>query len=345
MRAVQISEYGPAENLKIVDIPIPEPAEDEVLIKVKAASAIFPDSLMRRGVYFNLPPSLPFIPGREVAGIVEKIGRREKDSKPDMAEKVGAKLTHIKAGMRVMARMHTGGYAEYATASLKNVICLPDRVSFLSGLVYHNNLKIAYLAYYIFGQVQPYDTILLHAPAGGIGTLITQIAKRRANNVVIALSSSDEKLEYCRANGADYGINYKTGDYVDEVLRITDGKGVSVSLNSVGGPTLKTDPQVIRPMGRWVIYGRAAGRGPIDIYETMFLKSLTLSTFSVYTVLEREEYRQATSYLENWLHTEELISVSRTFPLEEAVAAHRWIDEQRSVGKIALVMETDRSSG
>ncbi len=343
MRAVQLNEYGPPENFKLVDVPIPEPTEEEVLIKVEAASVIFADSLMRRGIYLNPPSSLPFVPGREVAGIVEKVGAKAKNFKPDLAEKVGAKITNIKPGMRVMARIHTGGYAEYATASLKSVICLPDRVSFLQGLVYNSNLRIAYLAYYIFGQIQPYDSILLHAPAGGIGSLITQIAKRRAHNVVIALSSSDEKLEYCRANGADYGINYKKSDYVEEVLRITGGKGVDVSLNSVAGPTLKTDPRVIRPLGRWVIYGSAAGRGLIDIYDTVLPKSLTMSIFSVYTVLEREEYRRATNFLENWLHTEELISVSRTFLLEDVIAAHHWIDEQRSVGKIALVMGICRS--
>lgn len=341
MRAVQINEYGPAENFKLVNVAIPEPKEDEVLIKVEAASVIFADSLMRRGIYLNPPRSFPFIPGREVAGIVEKGGRKAGNVKPDIAEKVGAKGPNIRAGMRVVASMHTGGYAEYAIASLKNVICLPDRVSFLNALVYNNNLRIAYLAYYTYGQIRPYDTILLHAPAGGIGTLITQIAKRRAHNVVIALSSSDEKLEYCRANGADYGINYKKSDYVEEVLRITGGKGVHVSLNSVGGPTLKTDPRVIKPMGRWVIYGWAAGKGLVDIYDdAIFPKSLTISIFSVYTVREsgREEYRQATDFLENWLHTEELISVSKTFPLEDVIAAHHWIDEQRSVGKIALVM-------
>ena len=223
MRAVQLDAYGPAENFKIVDVPIPEPAEDEVLIKVEAASVIFADSLMRRGIYLNLPPSLPFIPGRGVVGVVEKVGANATDTEPDLAARVGTKTTNIKAGMRVMARMHTGGYAEFATASLKNVVCIPDGVSYLEALVYNSNLRIAYLMYYTFGQVQPDETILLHAPAGGIGTLITQIAKRRGNNVVIALSSSEEKLEYCRKNGADYGINYKTSDYVEEVLRVTGG--------------------------------------------------------------------------------------------------------------------------
>lgn len=323
MRAVQLAAYGPAENLKIVDAPVPEPAEDEVLIKVEAAGVIFADTQMRRADYVNLPASLPFVPGREVAGTVEK---------------VGAAVAHIRPGMRVTADMHTGGYAEYAAAPAKRVVHLPDRASFLQGVVYHVNLRIAYLNYYVYGQVQPNETILVHAAAGGIGTLITQIARRRANNVVIALSSSEEKLEYCRANGADYGVNYKQTDYVEEVLRITGGRGVDVSLNSVGGPTLAKDPLVIRPRGRWTIYGYAAWKGVIDPYEVIMPKSLTLVINSVYTVREREEYRQATDFLVNWLETEELISVSRTFPLEDVVAAHHWIEEQHSHGKIALVM-------
>lgn len=323
MKAVQLNKYGSAENLKIVNVPIPEPDQDGVLIKVEAAGVRFPDILMRRGTYINLPPSLPIILGKDVAGFVEK---------------VGAKVKNIRPGARVMAEMPTGGYAEYALAAEREVTSLPDRVSFLQGLVYHRNLRIAYLCYYIFGQVKANATILLHAAAGGIGSLITQIAKRRGNNVVIATSSSDDKLDYCRANGADYGINYKSSDYVEEVLRITGGKGVDVSCNSVGGSTLKTDPLVIRPLGRWVIYGKAMGEGQIDPYEEIMRKSLTVSVFSVYAVREREEFRQATDFLNHWLHTEELINVSKTFELEDVIAAHQWIEGRHSVGKIALVI-------
>lgn len=324
MKAVQLNEYGPAEHLKIVDVPVPKLAENEVLIKVEAASIIFADVLMRKGDYPILPGSLPFVPGREVAGIVDQ---------------VGANVTSIKPGMRVMGQMHTGGYAEYAKTSMDQVFVLPDRVSYLQGLVYFANLRVAYMVYNVFGKVQPKDTILVHAASGGVGSLITQIAERRGNNVVIALSSSDEKLEFCRANGADYLVNYKTTDYVKEVLRITDGQGVDVSLNSVGGPTLETDPYTIKPTGRWVIYGYAAGKGLIDPYKHM-LKSLTITASSIYTYAFREEWRQAMEFLENWLSTEEdLLSVTRTFRIEEIVQAHHWLEDQHSIGKIALVME------
>jgi NADPH2:quinone reductase len=322
MRAVLLDEFGPAENFKIVDLPIPEPAEDEVLIDVEIAGIVFADTQMRRGDYVQIPPP-PFVPGREVSGRIDK---------------VGSNVPNLQPGMRVMAFIPKGGYAEYAIAKGKEVVMLPDHVTHFQGIVYLVNLRIAYLNYTIFGKTHPDDTILIHAGAGGIGTLITQIAKRRAYNTVITLSSSDEKAAYCKANGADHCINYKETDYVKEVLRITDGQGVDISFNSVGGATFQTDPMVIKALGRWVIYGYAAGKDVIEPYQTIMPKSLTLSINSVYTVRDRDEYQQATDFMLDWLNVENLDSVSRTFTLEEVVQAHHWIESQQSVGKIAIVM-------
>lgn len=321
MRAVLLHEFGPAAHLTVHDIPVPEPKDNEILIRVCVAGVVFADTQMRRGEYVNLPIP-PFTPGREVAGVVEK---------------VGSKVAGICPGMRVSADMHTGGYAEYAIAEADSAIILPERVSYEQAIAHHVNLRVAYLYYYTFGQVQPGETILLHAAAGGIGTLVIQIAKRRgANNPVIALSSSDEKLEHCQTAGADYCINYRSSDYVEEVLRITGGKGVDVSMNSVGGKTLETDPLAIRPRGRWLINGYAGGKGLIDPYA-FILKSLTLSIFSIYTVRHDEAFRKATLFLEEWLRSESLDGCSIVFPLEEVVQAHEWIEGQHAFGKIGLV--------
>jgi len=322
MRAVLLEKFGPAENLKIVNLPIPEPAEDEVLIKVQVAGIVFADTQMRRGDYVQIPP-LPFVPGREVSGSIEE---------------VGLEVRGLKTGMRVMAFIARGGYAEYALAKAKDVIALPDHIDHLEGIVYLVNLRIAFLNYFIFGKTQPDEAILIHAGAGGVGTLLTQIAKRRANNTVITLCSTDEKAAYCKANGADHSINYKKRNYVEEVLALTDGLGVDISFNSVGGPTFGTDPLAIRPLGRWMIYGYAAGKDLIDPYEAIMPKSLALSIHSVYTVRDREEYRQATDFLLDWLEKEKLDSVSKTFKLEEIVQAHHWIENQHSIGKIAIMM-------
>jgi NADPH2:quinone reductase len=321
MRAVQLTAYGPAENLTVVDVPRPRPQAGEALIRVGAAGLVFADTQMRRGDYVNLPPSLPFTPGREVAGVIEELGPG---------------VEGWRVGQRVMANMHTGGYAEYARASVAELVALPDRAEFLQGIVYNINLRVAYLSYYYFGGVQPGETILVHAAAGGIGSLLVQIAKRRGGNRVIALASSEDKLAYCRALGADHCINTRTTDYVAEALKITSGQGVDVCFNSVAGRTLETDPAAIRVLGRWMINGHAGGRDVIDPARVMH-RSLTIKIFSIYNVFGTPAFRDATAFLQDWLQKEPLESCTRTFPLEAAADAHRWIEGRRSFGKIALV--------
>ncbi len=324
MRAVQLAAYGPAENLAVVEVPWPRPQAGEVLIRVGAAGLVFADTQMRRGDYVNLPMSLPFTPGREVAGAIEELGPG---------------VEGWRAGQRVMANMHTGGYAEYARASVAELVALPDRAEYLQGIVYNMNLRVAYLSYYFFGAVQPGETLLVHAAAGGIGSLLIQIAKRRGGNRVIALASSEDKLAYCRALGADHGINTRSTDYVAEVQRITAGQGVDVCFNSVAGPTLQTDPAAIRVFGRWMINGYAGGRDCIDPALLMH-RSLTVKVYSIYNVFGTPAFRDATAFLEDWLQTEPLETCTRTFPLEAAAEAHRWIEGRHSRGKIALVPGT-----
>ena len=257
-------------------------------------------------------------------------------------------MTNVEPGMRVMTPipMPCGSYGEYALVPSTGVIRLPDRVSFSQRLIYNLNLPIAYIAYYTFGKIQPGETILLHAAAGGVGSLITQIAKRRGNNTVIALASSNRKLQHCKSNGADYCINYKTTDYVKKVLEYTEDRGVDVSLNSVGDPSLKTDPKVIRPMGRWVLYGMAAGKGLIDPYaaDTLY-KPLTVNLFSVYSIFGTDIFTEAIDFLTDWMEDEMLDSVSKRFPIEDVTAAHKWLESQHSYGKIVLEMGTGGQKG
>lgn len=321
MRAVQLKAYGPAENLVLAEVPRPRPDKGEVLIRVGAAGLIFADTQMRRGDYVNLPHHLPFTPGREVAGVIEEIG---------------PEVSGWRVGQRVMANMHTGGYAEYACAAATELFALPDRADYLQGIACNVNLRVAYLYYYYFGEVQPGETLLVHAAAGGVGSNLIQIAKRRGRNTVIALASSDDKLEYCRSLGADYGINTRSSDYVAEVNRITGGRGVDVSFNSVAGPTLQTDPDAIRVLGRWMINGYAGGRDYIDPARVMH-RSLTLKIFSLYNIFGTPTYAAATEFLREWLVTEPLLGCTRTFSLEQAADAHRWLEGRHSHGKIALV--------
>ena len=320
MKAVVLRELGPAGNLEVGEMPIPEPADDEVLVKVEVAGVIYADTMLRRGDYPLVPP-LPFVPGREIAGTVEL---------------VGANVTGLEPGARVTADMPNGGYAEYAAAKASTAIPIPDHVTFEQAVVHHFNLPVAYLAYYVFGEIQPDETILVHSAAGGIGSLFVQIAKRRANNVVIGLVSTEEKVEKCLANGADHAINTKRADYVAEVQRLTEGRGVDLSFNNVAGPTLRTDPHVIRTRGRWLISSWAGGKEPLDLTGIM-LKSFTLRPFSLYSVWAGPEFQQATAFVREWLATEQLDTPGRTFAFEDAATAHMWMEERQSFGKVALV--------
>lgn len=320
MKAVQVHAFGGRENLRIEDIPTPSVGPGQILVRVMASGIVFGDILTRQGLDPRLPDAMPYTPGMEIAGVVEAVGPNVEGLTP---------------GARVMSFVPDGGYAEYCLAWAAQAVVLPDAVSFAEGLAYLINMPVAHLVYNTFGAVKPNDTILLHAASGGVGSLITQIAKRRGGNTVIALASSEAKADYCRAQGADHVILYKSVDYVQEVLRLTNGVGVDVSLNSVAGPTLETDPYAIRQTGRWAIYGYAAGQRPIDPFKH-FLRSLTINVSAAYAYLARPEFLQAQAFLKDWLQTEPLLSPTRSFALDDVQAAHRWIEDQQSVGKIIL---------
>jgi NADPH:quinone reductase len=323
MKAAQITKYGPSSNFRIDEVEIPKLDNQQVLVKVEAAGVIFADVVRRRGDYGPAERPFPFTMGIEVAGTVTQ---------------VGPGVTGIEVGNRVTATAPGGGYAEYAAVPTTTLRLLPARVSFTQAMVYQVNLPAAYAHFSTFGQVQPGETILVHAAAGGVGSLITQIAKRRGkDNKVIALASSDEKLEFCRANGADHVINYRKQNYVEAVKKITDNQGVDVVCNNVGGDTLKTDPQLVKRLtGRWLISGSSAGRGLINPYAFLY-ESITVRAFSIVTLNGTEERAKASRFLDDWLRTEELIEPAHVFKLSDIAAAHDCLEQQRSWGKVVLV--------
>jgi NADPH2:quinone reductase len=323
MKAAQITKYGPSTNFKIVDVDVPTIKNREVLVKVEASGIIFADVLQRRGAYGPPRRPFPFAMGIEVAGTVEKIG---------------AEVTGFEPGQRVVGTLEFGGYAEYAAVPARTLRPIPQRVSFQQALVYVVNLPVAFIHFNTFGHVAPGETLLVHAAAGGVGSLITQVAKRRGtNNTVIALASSDEKLAFCKKMGADHTINYRTQDYVEEVKKITDNRGADLVCNSVGGESLKTDPKVVKRLtGRWLISGGAAGRGVIDPYSFLY-ESITVRAFSIHTLEGTEEHKQAFRFLDDWFRTEELIDPPHVFKLADVAAAHDLIEQQRSFGKVILV--------
>jgi NADPH2:quinone reductase len=226
------------------------------------------------------------------------------------------------------------------------VSAVPEHVPLDRVLAYPVNLRTAYFLVYVWGKVQPGEKVLLHAAAGGVGLLALQIMKRKLNDVtVIALAGSDEKVALCKAHGADHVINYKKENYVDAVNRIVGEKpkglnigpptgGVHVALNGVSGPTLATDPLVIRKRGRWVIYGYAGGRATIDTSGYGY-DGITIMPFSSLAWAGTPEYEASNAFVNDWLKNEELIAPT-VHSLDDVKEVQRAMEQGNTIGKVVF---------
>ncbi len=335
MKAAQLNDYGPAENFRITDVPKPKPGPDDVLIRVHYAGLRWGDIMGRNGIPVRAAQP-PFVPGQEAAGVIAEIGER---------------VTNFKVGDRVVALPGGGAYAQYlvqpASARLSKV---PEGVSLASALVYKVNMPTAHLIVNEWAKVQEGESVLVHAAAGGVGMLCVQILKRKFKNVnVIGLAGSGEKCQSVRENGADHVINYKTHDYVEEVEKIVGAKprgfapgappaGVHVVLNGVAGSTLQKDRLVIRPLGRWVLFGTPGGVEPVNLFANSY-DSITIMPFSMipFMVHGTPQYVRAQAFCDEWLATEKLISPT-IHPLEDIAAVQRAMEERKTSGKIVFAV-------
>jgi NADPH:quinone reductase len=323
MKAAQITEYGPSSNFVINEVAMPKFDDNGVLVKIEAAGVIWADVLRRRGGYGPSQRPFPYTMGIEIAGTVVEVGKA---------------VTKFVVGNRVAGSIPSGAYAEYAGVNASLLRLVPAKVSIQQALVYQVNLPVAHVAINVFGRVQPGETLLVHAAAGGVGSMITQLAKRRGkDNTVIALASSDQKLEFCRANGADHVINYRKQDYVEAVKKITDNQGVDVIFNGVGGNTLRTDPQLVKRLtGRLIILGASGGPGVLDPYSFIY-QSITVRPVSIRPLWGTPERKQAMLFLDDWQANEALIEPGHVFKLSEIAAAHDCVEQQRSIGKVIVL--------
>jgi NADPH2:quinone reductase len=331
MQAVFIDDYGAVENLRYGDAPMPVLRDGEVLVKVAYAGLRWGDVMQRHGLPSRARPT-PFIGGQEAAGVIEAVGADVRGWEP---------------GTRVMAMPTAGAFAEYVAVHPSRLIRVPDHVALETMLAYPVNLRTAYYAVYVWAKVQEGERVLLHAAAGGVGLLILQILKRRFANVpVVAIAGSDEKIQRLKTEGADYVINRRTQNYVDEVLSIwgpkaagfaTGGQqagGVDVAFNGVSGDTLSTDWQVIRKRGRWVIYGYSAGRGQLDTSKFGY-DGITVMPFSSIAWTGTPEHASATAFIEEWLATEPLIE-PQVYPLADSREVQRAFEQGLTTGKVVF---------
>lgn len=321
MNAIQLSQVGGPEVLKLVDLPIPEPKPNEAVVQIKAAGVNFVDVYYREGRY---PAQPPFVPGQEGAGIVTAIG---------------AEVTNVKIGERVAYTGVLGAYAEYAAVPVDRLVKIPDQLDFhqaaaamLQGMTAHYLSHSTYL-------IKNGDTVLIHAAAGGVGALLVQMAKNLGARV-IGTAGSEEKARIAREAGADEVIIYTEQDFETETRRSTEGKGVHVVYDGVGKTTFDKDLNVLRPRGYLVLFGASSGAvPPFDLLELTKHGSLFVTRPSLhhYTA-EREELEQRSAAVLQMIVRGDLkLRIHRTYPLAEAQQAHRDLEGRKTTGKLLLI--------
>jgi NADPH2:quinone reductase len=320
VKAIRIHATGGPEVLRVEDLPIPSPGAGQVLIRVEAAGVNFVDVYERKGLY---PVSLPLTPGREAAGVVERIGEG---------------VTTCGPGDRVVAESLMGGYAEYALATADRVVPLPDAIdSRMGAAVILQGLTAHYLAVSTY-PLQPGDTCLIHAAAGGVGLLLCQIASRRGARV-IGTAGTEEKAALARAAGAHEVILYTRDDFLAETRRITGGAGLQVVYDSVGQTTFLKGLDCLAPRGMMVLYGQSSG--PVAAFDPQLLNRkgslfLTRPTLAHY-VRTRAELLQRTEEIFGWVADGSLsVRIGRTLPLAAAAEAQAELEARRTTGKVLL---------
>lgn len=321
MKAAVYYETGPPSVFKYEDVPDPACPADGVVIDVEAVSIEGGDTLNRGG---GDMASKPHIVGYQCGGTVREIG-------PDVKDR--------SAGQRVVAAMPFGSHAAMVAVPANATWLVPDGLDVQVAACIPIAFGTAHDCLFEFGKLQAGETVLIQAGAGGVGLAAIQLAKR-AGATVLATASSDEKLERLKEFGLDHGINYKTGDFVAEARRLTDGRGVDLVVDSVGGKTLQGSLESLRYRGRAITVGRA-GRDetPPDLgMLSAGNRSLTGVFLGAEFALQPERARPMVAGLIDDVAKGNLrVVVDRTFPLSQAAAAHEYIESRQAFGRVVLI--------
>lgn len=320
MKAIQIQETGGPEVLKQVELPIPTPGPGQVLIRVEAVGVNFIEIYFRKGQY---KATFPMTPGSEAAGTVEELGPGVNGFKP---------------GDSVASAGVLGSYAEYALVPAAQLVKVPAGVTpeqaaavMLQGMTAH------YLAYSTY-PLKAGETALIHAGAGGVGLLLTQMAHRVGARVITTVSTA-EKAELSREAGAAEVILYTEQDFVAEVKRVTGGKGVDVVYDSVGKTTFDGSLNCLRPRGLMALFGGSSGAvPPFDVIQLSAKGSLFITRPSLWHyILTREELEWRAGEVLRWVEDGSLkLRMEHDYPLTEASGAHAAMESRKTSGKILL---------
>ncbi|MDQ3735078.1 MAG: quinone oxidoreductase [Actinomycetota bacterium] len=319
MRAIQVSEHGGAEVLKLVEVPTPQAGDGQVVVDVAVAGLNYLDTYQRSGAY---PIETPFILGQEGAGTVRE---------------VGAGVDGVAVGERVAWKQALGSYAESVAVAATEAVPVPDGLSDeLAAAAILQGVTAHYLATSTY-PVLPGDWVVVHAAAGGVGQLLTQIVKLRGGHV-LATTSTAEKAAVAKAAGADRVVSYD--EVVDAAMDVTGYQGVAAVYDGVGRTTFDAGLDALRIRGTMALFGAASG--PVPPFDPQRLNSggglfLTRPSVAHYT-RDREELLVRTNQIFGWVSDGSLrVEIGRRYPLAEAAQAHRDLEGRKTTAKSLLI--------
>jgi NADPH2:quinone reductase len=322
MKALQIQQTGGPDQLKLVELAVPKPGAGEVLVKIHYSGVNYIDVYQREGRY---KVALPFVLGQEAAGVVEDTGEGVRD----LAKGDGVAWCGV-----------LGTYAEYAVVPAERVVAVPKGLDLkLAASAMLQGMTAHYLAHSTF-PLQRGEIALVHAAAGGVGLLLTQIAVQ-AGARVIGTVSTEEKAALAREAGATDIILYTKSDFETETRRLTGDRGVDVVYDSVGKTTFDKSLNCLRPRGMMVLFGGSSGAVPpmdptiLSAKGSLFLTRPSLNHYTI----TREELTARAGEVLAWVQTGKLkLRTEHIYPLTEAAQAHRDLESRRTTGKILLEM-------
>jgi NADPH:quinone reductase len=321
MKAVLVHEPGGIDKLVYEEVSAPSPGPGQVLVKIRAIGLNYIDVYFRTGLY---KAPMPFIPGMEAAGIVEAVGENVRDLAP---------------GDRVAYAGVAGAYAEFAVVNSWQLAKLPDAIDFNTGAALMlQGVTAHYLAFSAY-PLKSGETILIHAAAGGVGLLLSQIAKKIGARV-IGTVSTEEKALLSKAAGADHVILYTQKDFEQEAKNITGGSGVDAVYDSVGRTTFEKGLNCLRRRGMMVLFGQSSGPVPpidLNILNQKGSLYVTRPGLAHYTA-NRDEFLWRAGDIMRWVSEGSLkIRIDRTFSLKDAAQAHCALEARETAGKVLLL--------
>lgn len=337
-----MTRTGGPEVFQVQQRGAPPVGAGEVRIAVRAAGLNFADTMARVGLY-PAAPRPPCVLGYEVAGTVEAIG---------------PEVSGLVLGQRVMAGTRFGGQAELATAQARDVMSLPEQLSFEQGAAFCVNYGTAYAALMIMGGLRAGGRVLIHSAAGGVGVAATQIARNAGAEMIFGTASA-AKHEAIRAQGVHHPIDYRTQDFATEVRRVTGGEGVDVVMDALGPRSFRQDYRILRPGGRLIMFGLADaldehGRSlRATVISLLRVPTSTMPWWHTGRLLNQNRGVFGLNLLSWWRReggmdriTGPLLAdleagrltpvVARSFPFHQTAEAHRYLAERRNIGKVVL---------